>query len=162
DDTASLLLAGVAAGLLVGIFEELGWTGFAIPGLRLRHGVLATGLSVGVVWGAWHVLAFWEGDTLSGALPLALLLARLFAWLPAYRVLMVRVYDRTGSLLVAMLMHASLVFSISDLQPSSLAAVPQLTYVLCWAAVLSLVVAPVAVANRGQRAREHSCRPRRT
>src|SRR5205814_8067115 len=103
EDSASLLLAGVAAGLLVGIFEELGWTGLAIPGLRLRHGVLATGLSVGVLWGAWHLLAFWEGDTLSGALPLALLLARLFACLPAYRVLRVRVYDRTGSLLVAML-----------------------------------------------------------
>ena len=29
----------------------------------------------------------------------------LFAWLPPYRVLMVWVYDRTESLLIAMLMH---------------------------------------------------------
>ena len=33
--------------------------------------------------------------------------------LPAYRVLMVWVYDRTGSLLVAILMHASLTATIT-------------------------------------------------
>ena len=37
-----------------GFFEELGWTGFAVPRLRLRYGVLTTGLIVGVLWGAWH------------------------------------------------------------------------------------------------------------
>ena len=105
DDKAPLLLSGLAAGLMVGIFEELGWTGFAIPRLRLRYGVLTTGLIVGLLWGAWHFLLFWEPGSFSGALPLALLLVRLFSWLPAYRVLMVWVYDRTGSLLVAMLMH---------------------------------------------------------
>ena len=38
DDKASLLLSGIAVGLVAGIFEELGWTGFATPGLRLRYG----------------------------------------------------------------------------------------------------------------------------
>ena len=34
----------------MGFFEELGWTGFAIPTLmRLRYGVLGTGLIVGVL-----------------------------------------------------------------------------------------------------------------
>ena len=41
------------AGLMVGIFEELGWTGFAIPRLRLRYNVFTTGIIVGLVWGAW-------------------------------------------------------------------------------------------------------------
>ena len=109
SDTAALLLMGLAYGLLGGGFcEELGWTGFAVPQLRLRRGVLTTGLIVGALWGAWHFPLFWERDSFSGALPLALLLVRLFSWLPAYRVLMVWAYDRTGSLLVAMLMHASL------------------------------------------------------
>src|SRR4030067_33659 len=53
DDKASLLLSGITAGIMVGIFEELGWTGFAIPTLRLRYGVLTTGLIVGFLWGAW-------------------------------------------------------------------------------------------------------------
>src|SRR5215207_3593346 len=54
SDKASLLLSGIVAGLTGGFFEELGWTGFAVPRLRLRYGVLATGLIVGLVWGAWH------------------------------------------------------------------------------------------------------------
>jgi len=149
EDKVALLLMGIAAGLMVGFFEELGWTGFAIPRLRLRYGVLTTGLIVGLLWGAWHFILFWESDSFSGALPLALLLARLFSWLPAYRVLMVWVYDRTESLLVAMLMHVSLVATLMIIDPS-LTGGSLLTFILVRAAVLWIFVAAVAVANRGQ------------
>ncbi len=44
DRPAALLVMGSMAGLFVGFFEELGWTGFAVPQLRLRYGVLGTGL----------------------------------------------------------------------------------------------------------------------
>ena len=47
NDKAPLLLSGLAAGLIVGIFEELGWTGFAIPRMRRRYGVLSTRASRG-------------------------------------------------------------------------------------------------------------------
>jgi len=153
DDKATLLLTGIAAGLMVGFFEELGWTGFAVPRLRLRYGVFATGLIVGLLWGAWHFLLFWESGSFSGALSLALLLGRLFSWLPAYRVLMVWVYDRTGSLLVAMLMHVSLVASTVIVEPP-LTGGGLLTYILVRAAVLWVVVAAVAVANGGQLSRQ--------
>jgi CAAX protease family protein len=81
DDKASVLLSGIAAGLMVGILEELGWTGFAIPRLLARHGILATGLIVGLLWEAWHFPVFFlGGGGSSGALPLALLLpAQLFS-----------------------------------------------------------------------------------
>ena len=49
SDKASVLLFGVAAGLMTGFFEELGWTGFAIPRMGLRYGVFTTGLIVGSV-----------------------------------------------------------------------------------------------------------------
>ncbi len=64
-DKASLLLTGIMVGLMGGFLEELGWTGFAVPGLRLRYGVLTTGLIVGFLWGAWHFLVtFWaSGDS---------------------------------------------------------------------------------------------------
>ena len=150
NNKAPLLLSGLAAGLIVGIFEELGWTGFAIPRMRRRYGVLSTGLLVGVLWGAWHFIMFWEPGSFSGALPLAVLLVRLFSWLPAYRLLMVWVYDRTGSLLVAMLMHASLVASQLILMPLPLSAVPLLISILAWAAALWIVVAMIALANGGQ------------
>jgi uncharacterized protein len=154
DDKASLLLSGLAAGLMVGIFEELGWTGFAIPRLRLRYGVLATGLIVGLLWGAWHFPLFWERGSFSGALPLAILLGRLFSWLPPFRVLMVWVYDQTGSLLVPMLMHASLVASQAILMPLPIAGVVLLTQILGMASVLWIVVAAVAVANGGHLSRQ--------
>jgi len=96
--------------------EELGWTGFAPSQAELRHGVLTTGLVVGVLWGAWHLLQMlWVGSTSAESIPLALFLPQYFfsaiAQLTAYRVLMVWVYDRTESLLVAILMHASYIFS---------------------------------------------------
>jgi len=144
DDKATLLLTGIAVGLMVGIFEELGWTGFAIPRLRRRYGVLTTGLIVGVLWGAWHFIVFWQSDSFSGALPLVLLLGQLFSWLPAYRVLLVWVYDRTESLLVVMLMHASLVvYTAGTLVPLTLAGMSLLTWILAWAAALWVVVAVV-------------------
>ena len=60
---------GIAVGLGAGIFEEMGWTGFAIPRLRLRYGVLSTGLIVGVLWGAWHFFVnFWASGVTSGEL----------------------------------------------------------------------------------------------
>jgi membrane protease YdiL (CAAX protease family) len=152
DDWLALLLSGIAAGLVVGFFEELGWTGFAVPRLRLRYGILATGIIVGLLWGAWHFLPFWKSDTFSGALPLILLLARLFSWLPPYRVLMVWVYDHTESLLVVILMHASLVFSTLALPSMELSGVPLLTWLLVWAAVLWGVVGVVAMAVGGYRA----------
>jgi membrane protease YdiL (CAAX protease family) len=154
QDPVGLLLPGIVTGLWVGFFEELGWTGFAIPRLRRRYGVLATGLLVGVVWGAWHFLAFRESGSFSGALPLTVLLVKLFSWLPAYRVLMVWVYDRTGSLLVAMLMHASLTATAMILALPVLSDVRFLTHLLVSAGALWVVVAAVAAANGGQLSRQ--------
>jgi membrane protease YdiL (CAAX protease family) len=147
NDKLSLLVIGLAAGLMTGFCEELGWTGFVIPRLRLRYGILTTGLIVGLMWGAWHFPLFSEGD-LSGALPRGLFLpVQLFTFLPAYRVLMVWVHDRTGSLLVAMLMHVSLTASTLILQPLDVAGMGALTYDLVLAAALWLLIAALAMAN---------------
>jgi membrane protease YdiL (CAAX protease family) len=160
-DKATLLLMGIVGGLAAGIFEELGWTGFVIPRLRLRHSVLATGLFVGVMWGVWHILVnVLAGNTMTGALSLAIYLpATLFVllvgWMPAYRVLMVWVYERTnGSLLVAMLMHASLTFSTLSVAPLAITGVALVTYQLVWAAALWVIVGAVALAQGGHLSRE--------
>jgi len=152
DDKASALLFGLVAGLMVGFFEELGWTGFAIPRMRLRYGILSTGLIVGLLWGAWHFPLISGSGTSSVALGLAIVLVRLFTWLPAYRVLMVWVYDRTGSLLIAILMHASLSASMFILTPVVI-GVAILAYILVRAAVLWIVVGAVAVAQGGHLSR---------
>jgi hypothetical protein len=72
------------------------------------------------------------------------------ASLPAYRVLMVWLHDRTGSLLQAMLMHASFSASMLILQPPSSSLVAGLTWNLVLAALLWGVVGAVALARRGR------------
>ncbi len=145
---------------MVGFFEELGWTGFAVPTLlRQRHSVLATGLFVGVLWGLWHFLiSFWASGTSSGALSLAGFLPAVLFYvgsLPAYRVLMVWVYDRTGeSMFVAMLMHASFSASMLIQQPLGLALVPGLAWNLVLAVALWVVVGAVALAQGGHLSRQ--------
>jgi len=148
DDKTSVLLIGIAVGLVVGIFEELGWTGFAIPRLRRRYGVLTTGLIVGLLWGAWHfILAFWASGDSPGALSMLLFLPWVLynvGLLPVYRVLMVWVYDRTGSLLVAMLMHASLTGGLAMiLMPLAISGVPNLIWYFVLTVVLWIIVAAV-------------------
>lgn len=106
---------------------------------------------MGVLWGAWHILTndLWGAGVSSGALPLALFVAVngfgfLVGQLPAFRVPMVWVYDRTGSLLVAMLMHASLTASTFILGPLAISGVALLTYGFGVAAVMWILVAAVA------------------
>jgi len=160
DDKTSPLLVGIAVGLGGGFVEELGWTGFAIPRLRRRHGVLATGLIVGFLWATWHLLqGVWTSGAYSGAVPPSIFVTVNFfsTYLIPYRVLMVWVYDRTESLLVAMLMHASLIASsISGfgVVPPAISGVPFLTLFLVFTAVLWVVVAAVAVANGGHLSRQ--------
>ena len=148
------VLSGIAMGLIVGIFEEIGWTGFAVPRLRRRFGMFGTGLLVGVLWGAWHFVMFWEPDSFSGAAPFALLLARLFAWLPAYRVLMVWAYDRTGSLLLAMLMHASLTATQLIVIPPVSSGTMLLISILALSAALWIVVGAVVAAGGSRTSRK--------
>jgi len=154
-DKASIVLLGIFIAVMAGIFEELGWTGFAIPELRRHHSVLATGLIVGLLWAAWHLLfAFWLSGTVSGPLSLASYMLDPIFFLVPFRVLMVWVYDRTGSLLVAVLMHASLTASARILSPLAFAGAPLLTFDLVWTAVLWVVVTAVAVANNRQLSRQ--------
>ena len=147
SDKASLLVTGLVAGLVTGFLEELGWTGFAVPRLTSRYGVLTTGVFVGILWGAWHFLSNYLGSTTpAGGLPLTIFLpVLLFSFLPPYRVLMVWVYDRTRSLLVAILMHASLVMFWLASMPLAIAGAPQVTWYLMWAAALWVIVLAVVL-----------------
>jgi CAAX protease family protein len=158
DDKASLLVGGLVVGLLVPFFEEIGWTGFATPELRKRHGVLATGLIVGLLWGVWHVPFYAATD--NGPVPPALNVAAiLFFWLLPYRVLMVWVYDHAQSVLMAMLMHLSNNIYVFVLPGSpAFVGIPALIFNLVFGATLWVLVAAVAAANRRKLSRGHHTR----
>jgi len=152
----SVVLLGLAVGIGAGLFEELGWTGFAIPILLRRLTILSTGVIVGLLWGAWHFLAVWWGSADAfGTVPVPLfLLAGLFTFLPPYRVLMVRVYAGTQSLLICVLMHASLTASMIILGPA-VKGVQSVIYNLALTTVLWGIVASARVVSPaiGPRAR---------
>jgi pimeloyl-ACP methyl ester carboxylesterase/membrane protease YdiL (CAAX protease family) len=115
DNKVAVVLGGLGAAVTT-ILEEIGWTGFAVPRLRRRHNVPMTGLIVGALWGVWHFLqqVFISGTYADGIPQMAFLMLSVVAAvanLTAYRVLMVWLYDRTGSLLVTTLMHGMLTAS---------------------------------------------------
>ncbi|MFB0840156.1 CPBP family intramembrane glutamic endopeptidase [Arthrobacter sp. E44] len=154
-DKAGTILMALAIGLAAGFLEEIGWTGFAIPKARQHYSVLWTGLLVGVLWGVWHFfVSYWGGGGTNGGVPLAIFMSLwvvsvLVGQLTAYRVLMVWVYEHTGSVLVAALMHASLAafqFILNPLTPG----VPQQVYPWGQAAATWVAVAAVALTSRGE------------
>jgi membrane protease YdiL (CAAX protease family) len=147
-DRRALVAVALAGGLGAGLAEETGWTGFATPRLLRRHGVLATGLLVGVLWWGWHVLADYWGGAGYGAWygPHVLLWA---AALPAYRVLMTWVYRHTGSVLVAALMHAGFTGGQALLLPGWTTGAAAVLAYGAFALALWAAVAAVAVAGRG-------------
>jgi len=160
-DRTSFVLLGLLAAFIVGVCEEVGWTGFAIPRLRLRHGVLSTGLVTGVLWATWHGFAtvVWPTTALSGdlATPAYLMLGGiglLAGQLTAFRVLMVWVYDHTDSLLLAVLMHTSLTASTFILGPAIVAGASGQVYGFALGAAWWVVVGVVLVANHGRLARQ--------
>ena len=151
-DRGPILGLALGAGLSSGLFEEIGWTGFAIPMLLRRRGVLGTGLVTGFLWCAWHLIVnLWSSGDAAGRLAPDLFLhsfAFSAAVLPAFRVHMVRLYARSGSLFLAILMHLSLtagnvLFVPADVSGPAGAA---------WSLMVSLPLW-AAVAARSRRAR---------
>lgn len=67
---------------------------------------------------------------------------------------MVWVYDRTGSTLVAILMHASLVAFWTMLTPLTIAGMALVTYYLVFTAAMWVVIGVAAAANSGQLSRQ--------
>ena len=99
-----------AIGLVAGTFEEVGWTGFATPRLLQRWRPLAAGLALGLVWALWDVLVDIRqnlGAMGAAWVPWLVQFSVLcIAALTACRVLMTWMFAHTGSLLLAVLMHA--------------------------------------------------------
>jgi len=135
-----------------GLLEETGWTGFTVPKLRMKYNILSTGLIVGTLWGIWHfMIAFWATDYLKGTESRIMFVAGFIAFyllaLPAYRVLLVLVYDRTVSLPIIMIMHAFFSASTLILQPSPTGEIG-FVWNLILGIILWMVVAVIGIKNK--------------
>lgn len=143
----TLVLFVLMMGLFNGFVEEVGWTGFVTPKLRLNYSLIATGLNVGVMWGLWHFLSNYIGSAAgAGTFPLPIYIAvLLFSFLPPFRIIMTWVYEHTGSLFIAILMHASLDVCWMLSMPNALTGQQRVVWYIAWAAVLWLVVALIRI-----------------
>jgi membrane protease YdiL (CAAX protease family) len=147
--THQLLLFGIGAGILAGVFEEVGWTGFAFPRLSARFGALGGALVLGLLWALWHFPVL---DSLGAASPhgsaFPVFFGSFAAVLVATRVLIGWLYTNTGSVLGAQLLHASSTGSLVVLSPPAVSAEQETLWYLAYAALLWIVVG-VVVAGSG-------------
>jgi membrane protease YdiL (CAAX protease family) len=136
------LVFGVAAGLVAGLFEEMGWTGFAFPRMSAQLRALAGAVVLGVLWALWH---FPVVDSLGAASPRGsawpLFFVAFAAVLVAIRVLIACLYVNTGSVLGAQLLPAASTGSLVVLSPSAVSPQQEALWYLAYAVLLWIVVA---------------------
>lgn len=79
--------------------EEPGWRGYALDRLQARYSPLKATLLLGVIWGVWHLPLYGLGFV--GPMMFVVF----YTWL----------YNRTGSVLLCVLLHASFTPALSHL-----------------------------------------------
>ena len=107
-----LYVAVIGQGLIgAGLFEEIGWRGFALPHLQRRYSALVSSLVIGVVWGCWHLQNYFALDPfpvfrgppfpwteVAFLIPASMAISVIFTW----------VYNSTGgSLFAVVVLHGS-------------------------------------------------------
>ena len=106
--------------LIVSLWEEIGWMGFALPRLQEKYGPLMASVVLGVLWALWHLPAYFnstqvvadkvglgELDRLLYLLPPLILLATFT------RIVMTWLFNvAMGSVIVVTLFHAA--FNVSN------------------------------------------------
>ncbi len=119
--------------------EEFGWRGYALPRLQEQSSALVSSIILGIVWWLWHVpLVFIPGKFMVDNLPLfglliieIVLVSILFTW----------IYNNTaGSILAALLFHASMNWSIWLFLPSMKVNASNLGYTILFLAIAVGVV----------------------
>lgn len=141
---------GLIAGLLAGFFEEIGWTGYALPRLLTRYSPLASGLILGVVWAFWHIMAdFWGNSADFDLLWLPTFVLYWLMPLTAYRILMVWVYQNSNSLPLMQVMHAFYSGTLGVVGPAT-SVEEGLLWKALFAAVIWVMLATVVVRYGGE------------
>jgi len=145
----TLVLFVFMLGLFNGFVEELGWTGFATQGLTLNQNIIKAGIYLGIMWGLWHLLSNYLGSAVeAGSVSLLFYIpVMLFSFLPPFRILMIWVYRHTGSLLVAVLMHASLDMFWMLSMPVAITGKERVIWYVLWAVVLWTIVAIISITS---------------
>jgi membrane protease YdiL (CAAX protease family) len=92
----SLLLLGI----IIGIQEEVGWRGYALPRFQARWGALTSSIILGAIWAPYHIGNWLIGERMDSFLEFSL-------WIILISIFTTWIFNNTnGSILAAVLFHA--------------------------------------------------------
>jgi membrane protease YdiL (CAAX protease family) len=139
--TPQFFVLGFLFGIPAGFFEEIGWTGYAFPKLRLSHSFIKSGLILGLLWGLWHlpVIDFLGAASPHGDYLLPFALAFIAA-MAAIRIIIVWIYSYTNSTLLAQFMHAVSTGSLVIFGPPKVSSAQETLWYALYAVALWMVI----------------------
>jgi len=149
-------LLGMPIGLMAGFFEEIGWTGFALPRMLGKRSALLVAVVLGLLQTSWHVVA--DFLTTSGSrggywMPH---FAAFFISMIAMRVFVVWVYANTRSLLLGQLVHTNSIGFLAVLVPLSLSPAQDTLFYVVYSVTLRSAVAIVVTVFGKNLVRAHA------
>jgi hypothetical protein len=148
---------GVLFAVPAGLFEEIGWTGYASAKMLSPRERLAPSVLLGLLWSLWHlpVIDYLGTATPHGVYWLTFFLAFTMA-MTAMRVLIAWIYASTKSVLLAQLMHVSSTGSLVVFGPPRVTAAQEVVWYALYGAALwvtvGIVVAVGVVVERKRKA----------
>jgi uncharacterized protein len=137
---------GLAFGIPAGIFEEIGWTGFAFPKMSQKLRPFSAAILLGLLWRLWHIPVI---NSLGTAVPHGDYRLHFFlaftAAMTAMRVLISWLYAHTKSIPLAQLMHACSTGSLVVSSPPAVTAPQEALWYATYAAAFCLLVAALVL-----------------
>ncbi|MFI9233311.1 CPBP family glutamic-type intramembrane protease [Streptomyces rimosus] len=135
--------------LLAALAEEAGWTGYLLRPVQERYGALGAGLVIGLIWAAWHLVAYvqagrsapWIVGQVLGSVAVRVLIVRLVA-------------NAGGAVLIAVAVHTTINLAQSLFPGYPDQPAPALLYGLLatlTAAVVALGVRPRTTTRKNSR-----------
>jgi uncharacterized protein len=144
--TPSWFGIGLSFGVVAGLLEEIGWTGFALPRMLQHQRFLPASVLLGLLWGLWHlpVIDFLGAASPHGSSWAPYVLAFIAVMTPM-RVLIAWVATSTRSVVLAQIMHASSTGFLVALSPNHISAAQEPLWYALYALVLALLAGIVSL-----------------
>lgn len=129
-DGAGALLGAMLFMAILGPVEEFGWRGVALPLMQRKLAPAWAGLVLGIIWGIWHLPAFFLSGTPQGAWSFTPFLIGSIA----ISVILTPLFNQSrGSLLLAAFYHYQMINPLwPDAQPYDYVLFVVLTAVIVW------------------------------
>jgi uncharacterized protein len=134
-------LMGILFGIPAGFLEELGWMGFAFPGMIKFRSAFNSSILLGLIWSVWHlpVINFLGAASPHGSDWFIYFLS--FATvMTAMRVIIAWVYVNSNSLLLCQLLHISSTGFLVVFSPSPISRQHEPVWYFFYALLLWILV----------------------